>query len=187
MDKDNTKAIENQIIKDSDIDINKEEDTEERKYSGILSNYKDENSNIYYYQFHRKIGDKIDLRCKDRKCHGTASINHNDIITIKTKCDLPYTSHNYIKEINAYNRIKNNEEIEEQMKDEIFQIMYIKINIEKFPLIKYEEIFYELNLKYPNLNKIHFSKSKYNNLKNKILREIKDNNHNLNLIDNIEL
>ena len=114
-----SKALGNQIINDSDDDNNKEEDTDEKNYSGILYKYKDENHNIYYYQFHRKIGDKIDLRCKDRKCHGTASVNQNDIITIKTKCDLQYTNHNYIKEINAYNLIKNDEVNEDNMKEEI--------------------------------------------------------------------
>ena len=41
------------------------------------------------------------------------------IITIKTKCDLVYTNHNYIKEINAYNLIKNDEVNEDNMKEEI--------------------------------------------------------------------
>ena len=93
---------------------NNEEDLEDKKYSGIIYKYKDENNNIYYL-FHRKIGDKIDLRCKDRKCHGRASINKNDVITVKTKCDIEYTNHNYIKEIYAYNKIKNNGENEEEM------------------------------------------------------------------------
>ena len=69
----------------------------------------------------------------------------------------------------------------------IFQKMYFKILIEKFPLIRYEDILYQLNLKYPNLNKILFGKTKFNNMKNEIYREINNNNHNLNLIDNLEL
>jgi len=73
------------------------------------------------------------------------------------------------------------------MRDKIFQKIYFKILIEKFPLIKYEEILYDWNIKYPNLNKIVFSKSQYFNLKNEIFRDLKDKNHNLNLIDNIDL
>ena len=66
--------------------------------------------------------------------------------------------------------------------------MYFKFLIEKFPLIRYEDILYQLNLKFPNLNKILFGKTKFNNLKNEIYREFNNNNnHNLNLIDNLEL
>lgn len=73
------------------------------------------------------------------------------------------------------------------MRDKIFQKIYFKILIEKIQLIKYEEILYDLNIKYPNLNKIVFSKIQYFNLKNEIFLELKDKNHNLNLIDNIDL
>ena len=65
--------------------------------------------------------------------------------------------------------------------------MYFKILIEKFPLIRYEDILYQLNLKYPNINKILFGKTKFNNMKTEINREFNNNIHNLSLIDNLEL
>ena len=69
----------------------------------------------------------------------------------------------------------------------IFQKMYFKILIEKFPLISYEDILYQLNLKYQNINKILFGKTKFNNMKTEINREFNNNIHNFNLIDNLEL
>ena len=133
---------------------------------------KDDDKKIYYYLFHRKKNNSndYDLRCKDRNCKGTASLENEDIFIIKTKCSLTYEQHNYVKEILAYNKIKNNSVTEEEMKLEYFQKAYFKINIETFPCIKYEDILYNLTNNFRNINKILFSKTKFFNLKNEMSR-----------------
>ena len=83
---DNLKNLDN--ISDINLNDNIEEDLEDKNYSGTIYKYKVENDNIHNYLFQRNIGDKIDLRYKDRKCQGIASINKNDIITFKTKVIL---------------------------------------------------------------------------------------------------
>ena len=75
-----------------------------------------------------------------------------------------------MKEILAYNKIKNNSVTEEEMKLEYFQKAYFKINIETFPCIKYEDILYNLTNNFRNINKILFSKTKFFNLKNEMSR-----------------
>ena len=141
---------------------------EDFEFKGHLYIYrdKDDDKKIYYYLFHRKKNNynDYDLRCKDRNCKGTTSLENEDIFIIKTKCSLTYEQHNYVKEILAYNKIKNNTVTEEEMKLEFFKKAYFKINIETFPCIKYEDILYNLTNKFPNINKILFSKTKFFNL-----------------------
>ena len=48
---------------------------------------------IYQYKFHRKIGENIDLRCRDYKCKGAAQINNKGEIFEKTKCTIEYSNH----------------------------------------------------------------------------------------------
>jgi len=62
---------------------NIQENEEENSNCGILYKYKSDDDKVYYYLFHRKINNKIDLLCKEYKCHGTASLDENEIITIK--------------------------------------------------------------------------------------------------------
>ena len=58
---------------------------------------KDENGNIKYYIFHRKNKGFFDLRCRDRKCKGTARYDiDKDEISINKECSIEnYHDHNY--------------------------------------------------------------------------------------------
>jgi len=60
---------------------------------------------------------------------------------------------------------------QENMEEEAYQKMFFKIYIEKFPSIKYEEILNELDIKYPKIKKIVFSKRKFFELKIEIYKE----------------
>ncbi len=64
---------------------------------------------------------------KGAKCRGKASIDENEIITIKTKCSMPYENHNNCKELIAYKKIKENEEKSENTEEEAYQKMFFKI------------------------------------------------------------
>ena len=61
--------------------------------------------------------------------------------------------------------------------------MYFKIYVEKFPSIKYEEILNEMDINYPNINKILFIKKNFYNLRNEIYGEAYDEMNKYELID----
>lgn len=168
-----------------------EKDKEKEKFDlkGQLYIYKDENDNkkVYYYLFHRKRKTTYDLRCKDRNCKSTASLEKDDKFHINTEHSLAYEEHNYIKEIIAYNKIKTDEVKEEEMKSEYYQKAYFKLNIELFPCIKYEDILFNFTKKFPNINKIIFNKTKFFNLKNEMQKELINYDKNLKTINNLEL
>ena len=119
----------------NEIKDNPNNSEKENINSGIIYKFKDKDEKVYYYVYHRKRKDLIDLRCKDPKCNGTDVIDENQIINIKTKCSISYENHNYCKEIIAYNKIKQSLETSENMKEEAYQKMYFKIYLEKFPSI----------------------------------------------------
>lgn len=97
-----------------------QENEEENLNIGILYKYKSDDDKVLLLSIHCKINSKIDLRCKDHKCHGTASLDENEIITIKTQCYLPYENHMFCKGIIAYNKIKDNIAALDNMKEEIY-------------------------------------------------------------------
>ena len=111
----------------------------ENEYSCNIFSYKDRNNNTILYVYHYTYKDTIYLRFKDRLCKGTARSN-NGIIYPLISCNLKYEDHSYLRFKITCDKINENNNNEDDMKEKIFQQSYFENIHTNFPKLTYDDI-----------------------------------------------